>query len=79
MAAKKTYTKGTQVHVLKTDSAGFATNAIERDTDGQHWHVVAGKDPVAIDADDIQSIAAESESTSAHDTDRDRDRDSDRR
>jgi len=63
------YTKGTVVQVFAMDKQGFPTNHVERDTDGQHWHVVGDKDPVAVDADELQSIGAETSQTKQHDTD----------
>ena len=58
--AKGKYTKGTVVQVFDQDANGFPKNHVEMDTDGQHWHVVAGKEPVAVDADELDSIGAES-------------------
>lgn len=59
---------GTVVQVFKTDRNGFPTNHIERDSNGQHFHIVAGKRPVAIDADEIQSVGAESSQSHAGDS-----------
>jgi hypothetical protein len=62
------YTKGSVVQVFDTDAAGFAKNSVERDADGQLWHVVNGKDPVPIADDEVQSIAAEHASTRGDNT-----------
>lgn len=59
MARDKEYVKGVPVQVLGTDKAGFPTNSIERDPDGQLWHVQEGEDPVKVDDDEVRSIAAE--------------------
>lgn len=64
---------GTVVQVFKTDRNGFPTNHVERDSDGQHFHIVAGKRPVAIDADEVQSVGAESSQSHAGDRKEDED------
>lgn len=67
--AKSEYVKGTVTHVIAKDSHGFPTNYVERDSDGQHWHIKGDADPEKIDADEIQSLAAEHESTGGKDRD----------
>lgn len=60
--AKGEYTKGTTVQVVKVDDAGFPLESIERDKDGQLWHVKEGDEkPVALrDDDEVRAIFAES-------------------
>lgn len=57
------YVKGVTTHVFKADAQGFPLDSIERDTDGNFWHVVEGEDnPTRVrDEDEIRAIAAESE------------------
>ena len=58
------YSKGTTVQVVRADAAGFPLESIERDTDGQLWHVNEGKEPVLLrDADEVRSVVAESAHT----------------
>lgn len=66
------YTKGTVVQVFGKDENGFPTNHVEMDSDGQHWHIVGDKEPVAVDADELQSIGAETSQSTAHDSHDDR-------
>ena len=61
MAAGRPYTKGTVIQVAKTDDAGFPLEHIERDKDGQTWHVTEGKEPVYLrDDDEVRAVFAES-------------------
>jgi len=59
--AKGRYVKGTVQQVIRADAAGFPLDAIERDPDGQLWHVKEGDEPVAINDDDARTVAAEAE------------------
>ena len=59
--AKTDYTKGTVVQVVKMDDAGFPLEAVERDKDGQLWHVKEGAEPVQLrDEDEVRAVFAES-------------------
>ena len=64
------YIRGTVVQVFKTDSNGQPTSHVERDRDGQLWHVKAGSDPTQVREDEVSSLATE-ESQRADDRDRD--------
>lgn len=59
MAAEK-YTGGTVVHVIDRDDEGVPTQHVERDTDGQHWHVVDGV-AAPISGAEAKQLEAESE------------------
>lgn len=55
------YTKGTVTQVARADKAGFPLEAIERDKDGQLWHVTEGEAPVLLrDEDEVRAVFAES-------------------
>lgn len=57
---KGEYVKGTTVQVLATDGNGFPTDSIERDADGQLWHVSGDSDPVQVrDDEEVRAVAAE--------------------
>jgi hypothetical protein len=59
---KPEYTKGTVTQVAKQDASGFPLEAIERDKDGNQWHVKEGVAPVLLrDDDEVRAVFAESE------------------
>lgn len=61
------YTKGTVSQVIRTDGSGFPLEAIERDKDGNLWHVKEGEEPVQLrDDEEVRAVAAESANTSEH-------------
>lgn len=65
--ARGEYTKGTTQQVLRQDSNGFPLESIERDTDGQLWHVVEGQAPTRLrDNDEARSLAAEASNRGGH-------------
>ena len=66
------YEKGTTVHVFKTDSNGQPTSHVERDRDGQLWHVKAGGTPTQIRDDEVSSLATEESQRADERDDRDR-------
>lgn len=58
--AKGEYTKGTVSQVVRTDGAGFPLESIERDKDGNLWHVKEGDAPVLLrDEDEVRAVTAE--------------------
>ena len=58
--ARGEYTKGSTQQVLRQDGDGFPMESIERDSDGQLWHVVQGSAPTRVrDEDEVRAIAAE--------------------
>lgn len=62
MAGKPEYTKGTTVQVAKTDAAGFPLESVERDKDGNMWHVKQDEQPVHLrDDDEVRAVFAEAE------------------
>jgi hypothetical protein len=58
--ARGDYTKGATQQVFRTDASGFPLSSIERDGDGQLWHVVQGSAPTKVrDDEEVRAIAAE--------------------
>lgn len=58
------YVKGTVVQVIRKDGAGFPLEAVERDTDGNLWHVKEGAEPVLLrDEEEVRAVVAESANT----------------
>lgn len=56
------YRKGVTQQVIRTDASGFPLESIERDQDGQYWHVTEGQDPVYLrDDDEVRAVVAESQ------------------
>lgn len=53
------YVKGVQTHILSTDKdSGQPTAHIERDPDGQLWHVQQGEEPARIREDEVDGLVA---------------------
>ena len=54
------YVKGVQTHILSTDKdTGQPTAHIERDPDGQLWHVRQGEDPARVREDEVEGLVAD--------------------
>lgn len=54
------YVKGTQHTVLRQDQNGQPLEAVERDPDGQLWHVKSdGSEPTRIRDDEVSSLVTE--------------------
>ena len=54
--SKPEYDGGTVIHVISRDEDGTPTEHVERDHTGQHWHLVAGAEPVAISGEDARAL-----------------------
>lgn len=53
------YVKGSTVTVLRQDTNGQPLESIERDPDGQLWHVKSDGEPVRVRDDEVSSLVTE--------------------
>lgn len=54
------YVKGTTQTVIRQDAAGYPLESVERDSDGQLWHVNEGQKPVLLrDDNEVRAVVAE--------------------